>query len=362
MYKLAINAEKSILLRLVELGNPVHFQSKLQGYGLSDSDFDLKKEKTNCSRRIFGYWKESLLKRKLIKKLNSRGKKPVYYSITPLGISYLCRELPSLELYQAKRILEVLGLFYSFQNNKDTYLSELLTEFDFSKAWEKVSVAVDPIQLFEELRKVCTFVKIEPDRDDHVIRCDYPLKKEMNCPMEKYTILNDDAKTKFYDQIKEKQKSNPDIEVVNSDIFCDYDEFSQNIDVQWPVSEAVFYHRISMFMLYAFHFNLVKHHLDIFDARFSHELDKKGELKGKKIKKVYEEFNKLGLYEYGVLQVVEQFANHLNFVLGSNLDDIDQLSRTITMFEKGIPETPLYISTAKNKKNQFRHRPKATNN
>jgi len=378
MYKAPIYAEKEILRILLEDGNSVYFRSKLQGYGLIDSDFDAKdqisispvkdekkkseewvKKYPDCSRRIFGYWKESLLKRKLITKLRSKGKKPVYYSITPLGIAYLCKELAKLEERQAKRILELLGLFYSFQAYKESYWSDVLVEFDFSKAWEKVSVTVLPSKLFDELRKVCTFIKIESDKDDYVIRCDYPLKKEMFCPMEKYTILNEDAKTKFYAQVREMQKSNPDIEPTYSDIFCDFDEFSQNRDIQWPVSEPVFYYRISMFILYAFHFNLVKNHLDSFDEKFAYELENKGELKGKKLKTVFGEYSKLGLYEYGVLEVANQFANHLDSVLGSNLDDIKQLTQTLSMFEKGIPEMPTYIETAKSKPLQKKKRKNA---
>lgn len=358
LYRSPIYAERECLQILLEYGKPIKFKNQIQGLGCNESFFDEKYEKNgkfvkkfpNCSRRIFGYRKNSLLKRKLIMKLRYRGKRTSYYSITPLGISYLCAELPELSERQASQILTNLKFFYESKPFGRNWVYEIGVEFDFSKVWDKLMKVIEERKLYDELHKVCKMVSIFPHPRGFTVTCSYLLLHTM-CPIQQYLILNDDEMQKIHAEIKKVKKKNPSIISLFTDIYGVFSEFNQKQSTQNEMDMAGFQYWISLFILYALHFNLVKTHSDNFNYMLSKELENKSEVKGAKIKKIYHELNKTGLYEYDVLEVARQFANHLKSVMEQNLGELDILENTLERYQSGSDqEIPIRIETAKKSK------------
>lgn len=335
---------------LLEKGKEVKFKNRLQGYGLKDSDFDsatFENGQNNCSRRIFGYRKASLLKRKLIVKLHFRSKRENYYSITPLGVCYFCSLVDSITKQQAKRILENLKLFYESRSFGKEWLFDIGAEFNFSKIWDKLEKVILDQELINELKRVCSYVTIKNEDDDHVVTCSFPIHNAMMVTISKYKIFNDKTVKELHQKIRKKQKKNPNVISDFTDIYSDTSYPGRESRSMSELSPAGFFYWISMFILYAFHFNLVKGHIDKFDTMLSQELEREGKVKRRKLKRCYSELQKLSLYEYDVIKVARRFSNNLNFFIDEVKLDLEQFENTVEQYQSGeLPETPTYIETA----------------
>lgn len=132
-------------------------------FGLYESAFDLQyveKKKNSLTRKIFRTRKNEFLKLKLIKKIRSRGEQKTYYSITPLGISWLFQHEQKVTSGQANKILKFLTHFYSNipeAKGKGGYGS---IEFEY-KDWENLQKGFEKNLLLEFFIKAIRSVKIQ---------------------------------------------------------------------------------------------------------------------------------------------------------------------------------------------------------
>jgi len=140
MYRDRRESIMSILCLLLEKSEKVSYRRKLQGYGLYDSQFD--KFSPECTRRIFNHSKNELLEKKYITKLKTRGEQKQYYSITPLGICYLC-SISEVDKHQYIKMLDFLKFFY--KNNSLTKTSNIAIKIKTMRdVWELVEKYDEP--------------------------------------------------------------------------------------------------------------------------------------------------------------------------------------------------------------------------
>ena len=303
LYKSGIIGDNIILYGLLLKPEPVTYRKKICGYGLSEMEFD---KQDNCSRRVFNYRKEKFLKKRWIIKLKKRGKKQEYYSITPLGISYLCEISNGFDTIPAKRILNFLSLFYK-NEKKLVRRTDLPTGIglpvrDINLAYKSGSNVIGSISkivgdktLMSSLNSSFKCIRTDyGEKNYETIYFTYPIFNEGVCNVRKF-VITDDKIMEFYHKTEE----------------------ITNLMIQ-NITDDRFHYYLSEFILQAFQFSLVKEITNHMDSAGFHS-------EKKNTKKIKEEQNKIdGLkrYEPDIMEQAVLFGNNLKKLLDLSNDNL----------------------------------------
>jgi len=205
-----VNNTLEVLRVLLLNGKPV-FYRKLQGFGLTANDFD-KKEKAgfneipkknhNVTRTIFlkRLKKDNLVERRLIKLLDSRGNKGKYYSITPLGIGYLCSKISKLDDGLVKAIFNHLKFHYDLGKPEKelSYIDKL------ENHWTKLCEIFGNETLTKHLGEIFSDIEISKNEDNYEhIECNYETFWGLKIPTIEYQIKDNNVRLILDSSIKE---------------------------------------------------------------------------------------------------------------------------------------------------------------
>lgn len=196
MYRSRIKGDLEVLSKLLGESDKVKGWGVIQGYGLKDSDFEKFK---NCSRRMFNHRKAEFLKSKFITPLKSKGKRSKY-SITPLGITYLCQNQKELTENQAKKIFEQLRIFYKKSGIKQGSNVKLI-EKTTKKIWGSLSGIIGVNELHESLADVFDCIKIVRSEDTFEVKLSYPIFNEGTLNFRKF-VFNKEKVMELYHKSK----------------------------------------------------------------------------------------------------------------------------------------------------------------
>ncbi len=248
MFRPRIKGDYEVLSKLIQYPHKVRYWNKIQGCGLSYNEFD--KFKPDCSRRTFNHRRNEFLKLKIIKLLKSRGKKPKYYSITPLGTAYCFQNHP-IEPNNCKRIIKIITKYAGHRwvpivwhetshinkENMNSVLDELLMKL--LKKISKLTAETEPKKLSGALGQTLMDVKIKKNINPPEIFLTQTLPDGSNFVISKFTLKDDKMNLNFTHFDRSKSK--------------DFDD-------------EEFFEFVSRHILYAFLFNLYKYHKFNFDS------------------------------------------------------------------------------------------------
>ena len=189
MYRSRIDSISLVLKTLLEKSEKVVYHS-VQGYGLYDSQFDTIQ--SGCTRRIFNNVKNELIKNKFITKLKSKGRQKNYYTITPLGIVYLC-SISKIDIRQYMKMYEFLEFFYENYRNADLSIIKPI----------KLKVIKDTMELigkYEKDEELLSFyfelaveeVVIDVREDVVIIQFSFTTFNHIKIDFERFLIRGDD--------------------------------------------------------------------------------------------------------------------------------------------------------------------------
>ena len=184
MNNLGINYFKKILepmLACIENKEyKIVYWSKIQGYGLRASDFENVED---YSRRRFSYWRNLMLKQKMIKipQVKRRPKKGgvisssynCRFAISPLGICYYSKVSNKIGTNFASKIIKVLN-----------YNSEYPLHVD----WKEISKIMGEKEAGQILKKVCDSVEIIEINDEVHVMLSYKSRRKIKYEFFKYII------------------------------------------------------------------------------------------------------------------------------------------------------------------------------
>ncbi len=124
-----LELELNILSYILENGIEKRYWNKIQGYGVTEADFEKPKVAyRKISKKIFRDRKKPLLDSKFIVLLKTKNKKSKYFGITPLGIIFLHQNRKIESKFVIQRSFTILKFY--FENFVRThYKKSVLSDF-----------------------------------------------------------------------------------------------------------------------------------------------------------------------------------------------------------------------------------------
>ena len=151
-------------------------------YGLHESAFNTKE---NSSRKIFQNRKLEFLESKFIKPIRTTTNRK-YYSITPLGISWLIQNENDLKEGTAIHIFKFLEHFYrDYKTREGTERQIPVIKLDYN-IWKKLEQGFSKKLLLDHLMQSCKTIQI----DNHVITCFIQISDIFVCNVARFEIIN----------------------------------------------------------------------------------------------------------------------------------------------------------------------------
>ena len=172
-----LESELNLLSFILENGTEKRYWKKVQGYGVTEADFEKgKNAHRKTSSKIFRDRKRLLLDSKFIVQLRSRNKKSKYFGITPIGIIFLHQNRESDNKFVIQRTFTILKFY--FENFLRThYKKSALAYFKLvtSNLLYEIKDNFDVDILANILRSVCSGALIKPKEDSTEISLSYKL-------------------------------------------------------------------------------------------------------------------------------------------------------------------------------------------
>jgi len=172
-----LESELNLLSFILEKGIEKRYWKKVQGYGVTEADFEKdKNEYRKTSSKIFRDKKKLLLDSKFILQLRSKNKKSKYFGITPLGIIFLHQNREIDSKFAIQRTFTILKFY--FENFLRThYKKSVLSDFKLvtSNLLFEIKDNFDVDVLANILRFVCSGALIKPKEGSIEVSMSYKL-------------------------------------------------------------------------------------------------------------------------------------------------------------------------------------------
>jgi len=111
--ELRLESKLNLLSFILENGIEKRYWNKIQGYGVTEADFEKRKNAyLKTTSKIFRDRKKLLLESKFIVQLKSKNKKSKYFGITPLGIIFLHQNKEINNKFVIQRSFTVLKFYF----------------------------------------------------------------------------------------------------------------------------------------------------------------------------------------------------------------------------------------------------------
>jgi len=200
-----LNNNLKILQGLLEYGKEVKFRKRVIGWGLHESDFD--KNEIPGTRKIMRSRIEPFLESRYIKKIIETDKRSKgYYTITPLGLSFLFqnRSIDARNIF--KKTIKNLQFFIKFQK-KQSNKSENDPILDFQLIEEQIK-KIDNQLLFQTLNSIFNQITIKKNYHQTEIDLIHSFDKDTFTITKRFIIKNNkiyEKKIKNIEEITEKE-------------------------------------------------------------------------------------------------------------------------------------------------------------
>ena len=283
-----LESELNLLLFILENGTEKRYWNKVQGYGVTEADFEKDKNAhRKISAKIFRDRKKRLVDLKFIVQLRSKNKKSKYFGITPLGIIFLHQNRESDNKFVIQRTFTILKFY--FENFLRThYKKSVLSDFKLvtSNLLYEIKDNFDVDMLGNILRFVSSGVLIKPKEGSVEISLSYKL---------------DNISIIFYEYIIENN--------VNYVIFDSHRKPKSMIEDDWMFRD------ISEFILSAIVYALFTKDFSI--KRFSVSID------DKKLQKLQKKSNA------DIINEIKLFNDWLGIVLRGKISILESINMKI---------------------------------
>lgn len=322
-----------ILNAFLWYGKPIYKDKrKLEGYGLKMDDFLHKfkngndKSYSSATKRMFVPRKNDLLSNRFITQIRSKGKQTKYYSITPIGIAYLCQQIKLYfgivpDLYDL--IIKHLIFYHETTKPKLGY-SKLLK--DHSRIFQKQGINLVKKQIIPSsiILEIMEHVKISYYRHNETgVELSYPLSVGAKIrygeylfthkPISKTSKIIDGKKVNVF-TINPKNITDEFLEIHLPSQKNENNKIGDVANQFTETTEKEIYQKISTFIIKAFFYESITNRIQRMYWNTS---------KGKKIrfKKEFKSIPK----EY--LTIAEDFLNELNSILELNVIELGKIKK-----------------------------------
>ena len=268
---------------LVSCGPVYKRKNSLSGCGMKKEDFD-KPQKVGfndepekiheASSKMFFKRRDFLLENRYIKQLESKGNRDKYYGITPIGISYYCRNIKKLHGNVFEKIISCLRDYYETgkPKNEISYIKML------EKTWNKLTKIYDESELLEHFKGIVSGIEISDIDIGKAIECCYETYYGLKVNLAVFQITKDQYRLLLDSSVDEIKP------------------------FYYDTNESEFYYNISKFIIRAFAYDLIQ---DNFEDQ---ELIVNSKSKIKELKNLQFKSQKIPLEIFGL---ADEFNNEL---------------------------------------------------